>query len=122
MSLDQDRAKFIHVYDLMTDIAQGIGDGHNRLVRAAQTNYGSLAVKNAEVEVQFVLSSSAQAVGLAAPGLGANTLFGIGTTKDENSSRATVKLTIVPIPITDALPALPPRTPTLDPSDPMALF
>ena len=91
------RAKFMHVSELLTQVAEGIGVGNNALISAARTEYGTLAVKTAAVKIDFVLTSDATAGGLAVPGVGANTLLGFGVRKDSETSRATITLNIVPI-------------------------
>jgi len=133
MADDAFRAKFIHVRDLLTQAARGIGEGNKALVNAAATNYGTLAVKAAEVTVDFVLSSNAPSQDGKDVGVGANTLFGfvpgmglipdalstlasdlaapakaalgaVSVLQQQEVSRAKIVLTIVPI----APPALPP--------------
>jgi hypothetical protein len=104
--VDSQRAKFVQVSELMKQVAEGIGVGQRTLVTAAQTAHGTLSVKTADVTVEFVLSNTATAAGLAVPGVGANTLFGIGVTQEQQTSKATISLQIVPIfPAIDARPA-----------------
>jgi hypothetical protein len=91
------RASFIHVYDLLTQAAEGIGRAQQELVLAAQTEFATLGVKSARLTVDFVLSSTAQTAGVTGPGMGANTLFGFATSDKSDVSKANIVLDIVPI-------------------------
>ena len=71
---DEDRARFLHVYDLLTNIASGIAQGSKTLVEASKTELGTLAVKEGEVTVTFEMSSVAVKNGVEGPGLGARTV------------------------------------------------
>lgn len=95
---DSQRAKFIHVYDLLTQVAGGIGVGNRALIASATTPVGTLAVKEADVSVEFTMSSAATSTAIQGPSLGANTLFGASVTQSSDSSRASITLKIVPIP------------------------
>ncbi len=87
----------------MTEIAEGIGEGHRKLVDASATDYGTLAVKEADVTVEFLLSTTASSVNLTGPSigqgpsLGALTLLGLSSSESIQSSKATITFHIVPI-------------------------
>lgn len=82
---------------LLTQMVESVGAGNKKLVEAAQTTYGTLGIKEANVTVDFVLSSTATSRDLTGPILGAYTLLGFHSQEDVQSSHATVNLHIVPI-------------------------
>ena len=94
--------KIIGVGDLLKDIADGVGSAHHRLWETSNTPIGTLAVKDAEVKVDFEMSSSGSTRTADAtlpsplPFLGAKT-FSVGTasTDARQSNRATITLRIV---------------------------
>lgn len=101
------RARFADVRTLLVSVADGLAAGNTALASSSVTPYGSaLAVKAADVTVDFILSSEITGTGLGPVTVGANTLLGIGTTAEREQSHATIVMHIVPIELPHATPTV----------------
>ena len=97
------RAKFASVEQLLVSVSEGLGSGNAALSDLSRTPYGTaLAMKSAQVTVDFVLASELSGTGIGPVSVGANTLFGIGTTTTKELNHATILMQIVPIEMTEA--------------------
>lgn len=92
---------------MLLDIAAGIGDAARALPERSRSAVGAVALKRANVQIDFELSSGAvQKEGLA--GLGAKTfLFGFGTTSEtrEELARNHGRIELEIVAIVDPTPA-----------------
>ncbi len=99
-----ERPSFAAVPDLMRDIGVGIGNAAAEVVRRSRSAVGTLAVKDADVSVEFEMTSAAvstqQGLNVGVPLLGAKTLS-VGTVAarqaDTSTGRVTIRLHIVAI-------------------------
>ena len=98
--------RFIEVREMMENICEGLGRGHRTLVATSATRLATLVVKNAEIVVDFELSSSAarssDAVDVTRPVLGAKTLsFALATQssqwEERKLNKASIKLSVVSV-------------------------
>lgn len=93
---------FVSIAALMEDIGRGIGQANYELVTRSQTSIGALAVKTADVTVNFELTSAAtrrgEQVALDAPLAGAKTLsYGTETFEEKHINRCSITLSIVSV-------------------------
>ena len=93
---------FVSIAALMEDIGRGIGAANQELVTRAQTDLGTLAVKAADVTVNFELTSTATSrndqLSLDAPLAGAKTLsYGTESFEEKHINRCSITLSIVSV-------------------------
>ncbi len=137
MPPDSLQRRFIGIDALLTDIGRGIGLGARELVLRSRSDIGGLAVKTAEVNLSFEMTSRAAQTrdGLEAdlPLLGAKTISLVSAAQEEQRiNRCSIRLEIVaivadddtdtekptkPPPITEKPTGKPTEKPTKKPPD-----
>lgn len=94
----EDMPKFVGIDALLSSVGSGIGAANRQLVANSSSTVGTLAVKSADVKLQFELSSTSTENGLVVPKPGAKTItFGTERTQVESSNKCEINLHIVSV-------------------------